>query len=125
MKKFNLTMYISVIAFLIVTGCGKNQNPFAGNVYYHDADSLAFITGFEVDTLYYIVRGPTFNQSHKSKYTSTMLNDSTYRIELTVKPPFWEKNTWDIVLPQDKNDKGFYSADSRNYYQISDKSILR
>ena len=114
-------MYISVIAFLIVTGCGKNQNPFAGNVYYHDADSLAFITGFEVDTLYYIVRGPTFNQSHKSKYTSTMLNDSTYRIELTVKPPFWEKNTWEIVV---NDSKGFFSKESRKYYKLYSDSMI-
>lgn len=124
--KFVTTLVFTAILYIAISGCGKKNNPFNGNVYFHDADSLAFIAGFDNDTLYYIIRGPKVNQSHKSKYTSKKIDDSTYTIELEKKPVFWVKNTWDIVLPKDKNDKGFYSAESRNYYQYSpDKNILR
>ena len=40
---------------LLPSGCGKKTDPFNGNVYFHDADSLAFIAGFDKDTLYYII----------------------------------------------------------------------
>ena len=126
MKLLLAIILFTGISYLFLSGCGKNQNPFNGNVYFHDADSLAFIAGFDNDTLYYIIRGPKVNQSHKSKYTSKKISDSSYVIEVEKKPVFWTKNTWDIVLPADKNDKGFYSAESRNYYKYSpDKNILR
>ncbi len=122
---FTFTLFIG-ISILALQGCGKKQDPFNGNVYYHDADSLAFIAGFDNDTLYYIIRGPKVNQSHKTKYASEKISDSSYVVKVEKKPVFWTKDTWDIVLPADKNDKGFYSAESRNYYKYSaDKNILR
>lgn len=124
MLKITLTFILLAACFITVTGsgCGKKADVFGGNVYFHDADSLAYIAGFDNDTLYYIIRGPKQNMSHKSKYSVTKKDDTTFTITLTDKPPFWEKETWDVVL----KDKGFYSAESKNYYQYSaDKNILR
>jgi hypothetical protein len=75
---------------------------------------LAFIAGFDNDTLYYIIRGPKLNQSHKTKYKIEQLNDSAYLVEVEKKPVFWDKSTWEIVSGKG-DDKGFYSAESRNY----------
>ncbi len=123
--KFVFTLLLTATIYIAISGCGKNNDPFKGNVYFHDADSLAFIAGFDNDTLYYIIRGPKLNQSHKSKYKIKQLNDSSYLLEVEKKPVFWDKNIWEIVKGKG-DDKGFYSAESRNYYQYSpDKNILR
>ncbi|MBK8551525.1 MAG: hypothetical protein IPL53_10885 [Ignavibacteria bacterium] len=125
MKNLFLSVFITSVLYILISGCGKKDDPFTGNVYFHDADSLAFIAGFDKDTLFYIIRGPKLNQSHKTKYKMEKVNDSTYLVEVEKKPVFWEKNTWEIVHGKG-DDKGFYSAESRNYYQYSpDKNILR
>ncbi|MEO8664546.1 MAG: hypothetical protein ABI462_03540 [Ignavibacteria bacterium] len=123
MKKFISPFLIASACFLMISGCGKKSDPFSGNVYFHDADSLSYIAGFDKDTLYYIIRGPKLNMSHKTPYKINKVNDTTFVVEVTEKPKFWDKNTWEIVLGKDK---GFYSAESRNFYQYSpDKNILR
>ena len=124
MNKILITFFFFIISIVSLSGCGKS-NPLNGNVYFHDADSLSYIAGFDNDTLYYIIRGPKLNQSHKTKYTVKKEDDSTYTIEVEKKPIFWEKNTWKVIVGKEK-EKGFFSAESRNYYQYSpDKNILR
>ena len=123
MKKLIPPFLFLTSVIILMTGCGKKNDFLSGNVYFHDADSLSYIAGFDKDTLYYIIRGPKLNMSHKTRYKLEKKNDTTYVVEVTEKPKFWDKNTWEIVLGKDK---GFYSAESGNYYQYSpDKNILR
>ncbi len=123
MKKFIPSFLFFAVSILLISGCVKKNDILNGNVYFHDADSLSYIAGFDKDTLFYIIRGPKLNMSHKTKYKLNKVNDSTYVIEVTDKPKFWDKNTWEIVMGKDK---GFYSSESKNYYKYSpDKNILR
>ena len=60
---------------------------------------------------------------HKSLFESEQVNDSTYLITLKDQPKFWDKNTWEIVVVDDKK---FRSKESGNYYNLySDTMIVR
>jgi len=123
MKKLLPSFLLLAASMFMIIGCEKKNDVLRGNVYFHDADSLSYIAGFDKDTLYYIIRGPKLNMSHKTGYKLNKVNDSTFVVEVAEKPKFWDKPTWEIVMGKDK---GFYSAESKNYYKYSpDKNILR
>lgn len=113
-------LIITVLIFL-VSGCNSNLDKIKGKVYLYEDSIYTFTAGFDKDTLYYIMKDAQRPYFHRSKYTSKKVDDSTFIIELTDKPKFWEKNTWEIVV---KDDKGFFSKESRKYYKLYSDSMI-
>ena len=103
---------LSAVLFFLVSGCKTNMDNIIGKVYLYEDSVFTFTAGFDKDTLYYIMKDAQRPYFHRSKYTSKKVDDSTFLIELTDKPKFWEKNTWEIVV---NDSKGFFSKESRKY----------
>ncbi len=112
---------IITVLFFLVSGCNSNLDKIKGKVYLYEDSIYTFTAGFDKDTLYYIMKDAQRPYFHRSKYTSKKVDDSTFIIELTDKPKFWEKNTWEIVV---KDDKGFFSKESRKYYKLYSDSMI-
>jgi len=117
-------LLLSVIVLMIlVSGCNSKFDKIIGKTYLFEDSVFAFTAGFDKDTLFYIMKDAQRPYFHKTKYKSTKINDSTYSIEVTNKPKFWDKNVWEIIV---NDDKGFISKDSRKYYKIySDSMIIK
>lgn len=126
LKALALTAYL-LLGLQTMTGC--NKEPFAGKIFYYYDDSTKLIAGFEKDTMYYVLRtkSPVSPMEvpigHKSKYTTTKKDDSTYIFRLEQKPRFWEKDTWEVVL---RDPKTLYSVESgKIYIETKDRSLLK
>ena len=112
---------LSAVLFFLVSGCKTNMDNINGKVYLYEDSVFTFTAGFDKDTLYYIMKDAQRPYFHRSKYTSKKVDDSTFIIELTDKPKFWEKNTWEIVV---NDSKGFFSKESRKYYKLYSDSMI-
>lgn len=116
--KLILTIPVMLILF---SGCQSRFDKIKGKVYLYEDSIYAFTAGFDNDTLYYIMKDAQRPYFHRSKYKSKKINDSTFLIELTDKPKFWEKNTWEIVI---HDEKGFSSRESNKYYKLYSDSFI-
>jgi hypothetical protein len=106
---------LCTMTFLIISGCQTKFDKLVGKVYIYEDSVYTFTAGFDKDTLYYIMKDAQRPYFHRSQYKTTKVNDSTFVLELTKKPAFWQKNTWEIVI---RDDKGFESKESKNYYKL-------
>ncbi|MEO6694859.1 MAG: hypothetical protein ABIY50_06120 [Ignavibacteria bacterium] len=106
----------------IFSSCQKNRfDKLIGRVYYHEDSIFQMTAGFDKDTIYYIMKDSLRPLFHRSKYKSKKIDDSTYLLELTDKPKFWEKNSWEIIV---RDDKGFVSKESKRYYRLYSDTLF-
>lgn len=127
-KKQNLPIAAKVLLTLllgmvILSGCNNSFDALKGKVYLYKDSVYEFTAAFEGDTIFYIMKDERMPMFHKSLFESEQVNDSTYLITLKDQPKFWDKNTWEIVVIDDKK---FRSKESGNYYNLySDTMIVR
>lgn len=113
---------VTIYVIISLTGCKNNFSQLVGKVYLYEDSVVTLTAGFDNDTLFYImkdIRQPFF---FKAPYESRKIDDSTFEIKVSQKPNFWEKDTWEIVI---KNDKEFTSKESRKTYKIYSDTLFR
>jgi len=111
LPKFIFSMIVLMFLF---SSCKTKFDKLVGKVYYYEDSIFQMTAGFDNDTLYYIMKDSLRPLFHRSRYKSKKINDSTFLLELTEKPKFWDKNTWEIIV---RDDKGFVSKESNRYYR--------
>lgn len=108
---------------LLSTGCKKsNFKRLNGKAYLYKDSVYEFTAEFDKDTLYYIMKDERRPFFHKSKFSVTKIDDTTFTLKLEKKPPFWTKETWDIIVKE--NEQGFRSKESGNYYNLYVDSLI-
>ncbi|MDZ4712900.1 MAG: hypothetical protein SGI89_11335 [bacterium] len=113
MKNFILFFLFTTAAMLMLAGCKDKFNAIEGKVYYYEDTVYQFTAGFDNDTMYYIMKDQGPPRFHKSPFTAKKVNDSVFTIQVTSKPKFWEKDTWEITV---RNDNEFLSTESGKKY---------
>lgn len=117
MKSKNLLIALAFIFInvLLLSGCKNKLEEVKKRVYLYQDTTLTLTAGLDKDTLYYIMKDQGPPRFHKTPYKSKKINDSTFVIEVTNKPKFWDKNTWEIIV---RNENEFVSAESGKVYKI-------
>lgn len=121
-KKFLNLIYFLITSLILLTSCQNNFKNIVGKTYIYEDSAVTLTVGFDKDTMYYIMKDFRKPNFYRSKYQFKKLNDTSFIIEVPVKPPFWDKNTWEIIV--NKNTDGFYSKESGKYYKIYADSML-
>lgn len=121
MKSLPVFILIYFAAVFIVAGCGNNFKKLNGKAYLYKDTVYEFTAEFDNDSLYYIMKDAQRPYFHKSKFKLKKVDDSTFTLELEKKPPFWAKNTWDIIVHEGS---GFRSKESGNYYKLYSDSLI-
>ena len=115
-------LIFSIIGLMFLfSSCQNKFNKLVGKVYYYEDSIFQMTAGFDNDTIYYIMKDSLRPLFHRSNYKSKKINDSTFLLELTDKPTFWDKNTWEIIV---RDDKGFVSKESKRYYRLYSDTLF-
>jgi len=115
-------LIFSIIGLMFLfSSCQNKFNKLVGKVYYYEDSIFQMTAGFDNDTIYYIMKDSLRPLFHRSNYKSKKINDSTFLLELTDKPTFWDKNTWEIIV---RDDKGFVSKESQRYYRLYSDTLF-
>jgi len=114
-------IFCPIVLIFLFSSCQTRFDKLVGKVYYYEDSIFQMTAGFDKDTIYYIMKDSLRPLFHRSKYKSKKINDSTFMLELTDKPKFWDKNTWEIIVP---NDKGFLSKESQRYYRLYSDTLF-
>ncbi len=119
--RFSKLFYILLTGLILFSACKNNFTKIVGRTYIYEDSVYTLTVGFDKDTMYYIMKDARQPYFYKSPYELKKINDSDYMIEVPVKPVFWEKNNWEIVVT---NSDGFYSKESGKYYKTYADSML-
>lgn len=122
LKFLPLGLLFYVFLTILLSGCKDNFKKLDGKAYLYKDSVYEFTAEFDKDTLYYIMKDARRPFFHRSKFKLKKVDDTTYTLELTDKPPFWTKNTWDIIVKE--GDTGFKSKESGNYYKLYSDSLI-
>ncbi|MBS1518096.1 MAG: hypothetical protein JSS91_08405 [Bacteroidetes bacterium] len=110
-----------ILAFVFIAGCRNNFDNLNGRVFLYKDSVYEFTAGFDKDTLFYIMKDARRPFFHKTTFKKKKVDDSTFIITVKDKPKFWDKDTWEIVVT---DDKGFRSKESGNYYNLYSDSLI-
>lgn len=124
LKKNSFYIYFAFVISFVILSCNKNTNfnKIVGKVYFYKDSVYELTAGFDKDTLYYIMKDQGPPRFHKSKYKLKKVNDTTFQLQLSNKPKFWEKDTWEIVV---KGDKEIYSSETNKIYKIYSDTLFK
>jgi len=118
---FSKFLPILIVIFVIASGCKNNFDNLNGKVFLYKDSVYEFTAGFDKDTLFYIMKDERMPRFHKTTFTKKKVDDSTFLLTVKDQPKFWEKNTWEIVVT---DEKGFRSKESGNYYYLYSDSLI-
>ncbi len=121
-KRQIFTILISAYVIISFTSCKNNFNQIIGKVYYYEDSTVALTAGFDDDTLFYIMKDERQPYFFRAPYTAKKIDDSTFEIKVAEKPKFWEKDTWEIVV---RNDREIISKESRKVYKLYSDTLFR
>ncbi len=115
MKNIYSILFFLLINVILLSGCSNKFKDLVGKVYLYQDSVYTFTAAFDKDTLYYIMKDQGPPRFHKTPYKTKKINDSTFVLEVSNKPKFWEKDTWEIVV---RNNNEFISGESGKPYYI-------
>lgn len=110
-----------IMLMFLFSSCQNKFDKLIGKVYYYEDSIFQMTAGFDKDTIYYIMKDSLRPLFHRSKYKINKIDDSTFILDLSEKPKFWDKKTWEIIV---RDDKGFISKESKRYYRLYSDTLF-